>query len=191
MSTNERLIDAKSLHDFLILDIGTGQLVWKSRNPSAFIAGINGRHTAEHRCANWNSKFANKAAFCTEDMQGYLHGFLFNKQFSAARVVFAMVNGYWPINHIDHINGIKTDNRPTNIRDVPRQENMRNRAISSNSATGIHGISLHLGKYDAYITDCGKKRHLGRFSTLSDAHEARKCAEHKLGYHENHGRSAL
>lgn len=187
MSKMESKIQAEILTELLRLDEETGRLFWLPRNESHF---IDGRHSAKHRCANWNSQFSGKEAFYTKSMNGYRQGFIFGSIFSAARVVFALKNGKWPEHHIDHINGIKDDDRPVNLRDVPCHENMRNRAVSSNSSTGVHGVSMHLGKYDAYITESGKKLHVGRFNELADAISARKHAEVKFGYHNNHGRIA-
>lgn len=187
MSKNESRTPAEILSELLQLDAETGKLFWLPRSESHF---VDGGHSAKHRCANWNSQHAFKEAFYTKNLHGYRQGYIFGALFSAARVVFALSNGRWPSHHIDHINGIKDDDRPVNLRDVPRQENMRNRAVSSNSATGTHGVSMHLGKYDAYITDGGKKKHVGRFDELADAIAARKCAEEKFGYHQNHGRKA-
>ena len=187
MSKSESRTPVEVLIKLLRLDVETGKLFWLPRNERYF---VDGGHSAKHRCANWNSRFAGKEAFYTKNMHGYRHGYIFGAMFSAARVVFALSNGRWPAHHIDHINGIKDDDRPENLRDVPHQENMRNRALSSNSATGVHGVSMHLGKYDAYITNNGKKKHIGRFDELADAITARKCAETQLGYHQNHGRIA-
>ena len=146
--------------------------------------------SAETRCKQWNGMYAGGEAFFTVDLHGYRHGYVQNRLLSAARVVFAISTGAWPVHHIDHINGGKTDNWPSNLRDVQRAENMKNRAISANSSTGFHGISLRLGKYDAYITTSGKKKHLGRFETVEQALIVRRQAERQLGYHENHGRES-
>lgn len=187
MSKAESQVPAQLLHELLTLDGSTGKLVWKVRFPRHFKDGF---HTAKHQCNNWNSRYAGKEAFYTVDLHGYRHGYIFGGIFSAARVVFAMHTGTWPLHHIDHINGCKSDDRPTNLRDVCQVDNMRNRAVSANSTTGSHGVSFHVGKYDAYITVDGRKKHLGRFSTIASATAARKCAEIAHGYHQNHGRAA-
>jgi hypothetical protein len=187
MSKAEANLSASLLHELLSLDEQTGRLFWKERLERHF---SNGRlHSAAHRCANWNSQHAGEEAFFTIDLHGYRHGYIFGQLFSAARVIYAMANGRWPDHHVDHINGVTHDDRPVNLRDVPRRENMRNRAVSSNSKTGAHGVSLRLGKYDAYITVDGRKKNLGRFDTLTEAVSARKAAEAEFGYHLNHGRT--
>lgn len=186
MSKKEAFITIRELKDLLRLDEHSGRLYWLPRSPHHFAASK--RISSETRGKQWNRLYACKEAFFTADTNGYLHGFLKNTILSTARVVFAMHTGSWPQQHIDHINGIKTDNRPINLRDVSRANNMRNRALSSNSTTGINGVSFHAGKYDAYVTDDGKKRHLGRFDDISSAVATRHNAEKQLGYHDNHGR---
>lgn len=187
MSKGEKLVSPSLLRELLELDVETGRMTWRARKSSHFTAGYR---TAQHQCALWNSAYAGREAFYSVDLGGYRHGYIKNLLFSAARVSYAIHNGNWPRHHVDHVNGRKTDDRPENLRDVPQSQNMRNRAISSNSSTKVHGVSLHLGKYDAYITDSGRKRHLGRFDTLEEATTARRAAERALGYHENHGRKA-
>lgn len=187
MSKAELKVSVQLLHELLTLDADSGKLTWKTRFPRHF---NDGSRTAQHQCNNWNSRYAGKEAFYTVDLHGYRHGYIFGSIFSAARVVFAMHSGAWPQHHIDHINGCKSDDRPMNLRDVCRKDNMRNRAISSNSSTGSHGVSFHAGKYDAYITVDGRKKHLGRFESIDSATAARKGAEITHGYHQNHGRTA-
>lgn len=186
MSNAEALVSPSVLRELLSLNPETGRLTWRKREPRHF---TDGRHSADHQCANWNARFEGKEAFYSVDTQGYRHGYIFNRIFSAARVVFALVHGSWPAHHIDHINGVKTDDRPANLRDVTQQENMRNRALSSNSSTGVHGVSKHLGKYEAYIQVDKKRKRLGRFDQLADAVKARQAAELEHGYHPNHGRN--
>ena len=85
-------------------------------------------------------------------------------------VVWMLVYGRWPT-QIDHLNGIKTDNRIGNLREVTAAENCENRVRSwrPNAATGLPSICLKKGcksyktilwnkdlyfgdKYEAFIT---------------------------------------
>jgi HNH endonuclease len=106
------------------------------------------------------------------------------------RLIWLMEHGWWPEN-IDHINGVRTDNRLENLRAVTRRENSRN-VVKGKNATGITGVYLNERglPYRARIcNDKGKMESLGNFATLEEAAEARRKAEARLGYHPNHGKS--
>jgi hypothetical protein len=83
--------------------------------------------------------------------------------------------GSWPANTIDHINGIKTDNRIENLRDVTAAVNKQNmRAARSDSRSGLIGAIWQEDRksWKAEIAVGGKKKMLGRFKTAEAAHEA-------------------
>ena len=103
-----------------------------------------------------------------------------------------MVHNSFPKNSIDHINGVKTDNRISNLRDVSAKENQRNRPLSCLNTSGYTGITWLVGaqKWRAQITLSGRSKYLGRFEKFCDAVKARKEAEVKYGFHPNHGRTA-
>jgi hypothetical protein len=65
---------------------------------------------------------------------------------------------------IDHINGVKTDNRVDNLRIVTQQKNCENRR-----SKGYHKIGK---KWRAQIKVNKKKHHLGYFDTEQEAYAA-------------------
>jgi hypothetical protein len=109
----------------------------------------------------------------------------------AHRVIWAIVHGYWP-HQIDHINGVKTDNRLCNLREVDDAENRKNMCLRSDNKSGHHGVrwSEHLHKWRAEIRINGKTNHIGVYQNKEDAIAARKASEAALGFHVNHGRAA-
>lgn len=131
--------------------------------------------------------------FPTVSNKGYKQGYvpLFGNSF-AHRVAFKLMTGNDAPDQIDHINGIKADNRWVNLRPVLHAENQRNCCISRNNTSGHNGVSFDVnrGMWLASIKVDGKNYYLGRFVILADARAARKAADDAFGFHGNHGRSA-
>ena len=113
------------------------------------------------------------------------------KKFKRSRLVWLWHHGAFPCGEIDHINGDKGDDRIENLRDVSRVDNMRNKSIYSVNKTGYPGIQWRPDrqKYKVFIGVGDKMLYLGRFDNFLDAVCARKSAEIRYGYHDNHGRS--
>jgi len=107
-----------------------------------------------------------------------------------SRLVWMFHYGSFPINNIDHINGDRDDDSLSNLRDVTQEENRKNCAMTSQNTSGIQGVSLYkrTGRWRAFIGNNKKRIHLGYFKTQSEAVQARREAEIKYGFHENHGR---
>lgn len=130
------------------------------------------------------------------DMAGYIRqdGYseikLNFEKFFGHRLAWFYVFKKWPEFQIDHINGDRSNNRISNLRESNQHENLKNRAISSNNTSGVMGVSLDKsrGLYIAVIGVNGKIKNLGRFKTMGEAISARKASEQKYGYHPNHGR---
>ena len=80
---------------------------------------------------------------------------------------------------IDHMNGIKNDNRKENLRIATPSNNCMNATHAPNSTSGVKGIvfSKEHNKYRARIIVNGKVIHLGYFENLDDAIVARNEAE--------------
>lgn len=182
-------LDIQLLKKSVSFNPETGELVWIKRDVSTFNGG---KFTPEHACANWNSRYCGKPAFDAPHINGYLDGCFMGKRYLAHRVAFAIHFGYWPSSGIDHINGVKTDNRICNLREADHVENAKNQKTSARNLSGVLGVSYDKarGKYFACINANGKSISLGRFDSIEGASAARKRANEKYGFHENHGRTA-
>lgn len=82
-----------------------------------------------------------------------------------------------PQGHIvDHANNNGLDNRRCNLRVCTHAENMRNRKVHKNSASGRKGVRYNGNTWEARITINGRRIGLGSFATRDKAHEAYKAA---------------
>lgn len=105
------------------------------------------------------------------------------------RVVFAMVHGRWPTGDIDHINGIRSDNRPENLREVTESQNLHNTGGRKNNKSGYKGVSWYSGqqKWVAEIMVSRVRHRLGYFDDPEVAHYAYLSASLKMvGEHARH-----
>lgn len=122
---------------------------------------------------------------------GYVDVGIFGKKCGAHRIIWEMVNGKIPDGmEVDHINGVRDDNRISNLRLVTRNDNMRNIKLRCDNTSGFHGVGFNKnsGKFQARIWHRNIRRHLGLFNTAEEAHQAYLAAAKTFGYHENHGR---
>ncbi len=168
----------------------TGILTWRER-PRELFANLQA-FTA------FNTQHANKKAGSSHaSSNGYIRIGL--KSVSGKkvmllshRVAWLLHTGSWPTLQIDHINGDRQDNRIENLRQVTQIENHRNKQLNIRNTSGHLGVD--------YRKDCpnrpwfanirvDRKIHLGSYATKEEAIAARKEAERKYGYHENHGRT--
>ena len=94
-----------------------------------------------------------------------------------------------PRDFVDHIDHDRQNNRWDNLRVVNKEANTRNLSRYKKNKLGVTGVYQHADshRFLAYIRVNYRKIHLGSFKTLEEAAQARKDAEIKYGFHENHG----
>lgn len=123
-------------------------------------------------------------------INGYVCVNLNKKRHLAHRIIWELHNGKIPDGYeIDHINHIRNDNRIENLRLVTRKENGRNIPLHRNNKSGVSGVCWNkkYSRWYAQIKVNGKMLFLGSFIGIDEAIKARKEAEVKYGFHENHG----
>jgi HNH endonuclease/AP2 domain len=102
--------------------------------------------------------------------------------YKAHRLAWLYLYGCWPTDQIDHINGIKTDNRISNLRLVTPNQNQQNRKPKK-GGTGIKGVWRSKNRFIAQIAVNGKSIYLGSFKTKEEAGSAYAKAAKKLHTH--------
>lgn len=117
----------------------------------------------------------------SKDTKGRLRVQIRERTYAVHHICFAMYHGRWPLEQIDHINRVKTDNRIVNLREATNAQNARNRKHTKPNNSGYKGVCLHHGRYMARIMINGVKKHLGMFSDPVEA--AKAYDEAALLYH--------
>ena len=104
------------------------------------------------------------------DSKGYVVICVGYHLYRAHRLAWFYHHGTWPEGDIDHVNGIRTDNRISNLRDICRSRNLLNRhAPRPENRLGIVGVRKRNSKYEARLQFRGKRLQLGVFDTPEEA----------------------
>jgi hypothetical protein len=156
-------IDAARLREVLAYCEETGVFTWKVSNSNrAKVGGVAGCiHVSGYRVINVDG--------CA---------------YKAHRLAWLYVHGEWPVADIDHINGVRDENRIANLRSVTRSVNQQNlRAARGDTNTGVLGVYKTDKKskpYRSCIKVDGKDRHLGNFPTIELAQFAYLAAKRQV-----------
>ena len=159
-------MDASILHE--MFEYHNGALYWKKRK--------------------WaDKKVGKRAGFMA--IGGYRKVFVKDKNFLEHRAIFMMHHGYLP-KQIDHINGIRDDNRIENLREADNFTNSQNAKRLCTNTSGVKGVCFDKAakKWKARIYIDGKRKTVGYYDNLNDAEKAiRAVREKSHGEFANHG----
>ena len=110
--------------------------------------------------------------------KGYREIGIDGRLWSAHRLAWLHVHGEWPNGMLDHINGVKDDNRIANLRVVGPAENAENkhRAQGANPHIGVSWQASR-AKWRADICVRGRRITIGRFDTVAEAAAAYRGAK--------------
>lgn len=173
----------KRLHELFNFDADAGALIWQTRPVESF-ATVNAWRS-------WNTRCAGKVAGYVDFTKGYRRIGFDGGLWKAHRLIWIYANGDIPGTlQIDHINGVRDDNRLANLRLVTNAENHRNQSMRADNTSGVLGVrwGKRERKWRAEIKIDGRRRHLGYFDTLDAAAAARARAEVDFGFHPGHGK---
>lgn len=160
----------KRLKERLHYDVFSGVFTWLvSPAPTVFIGDI----------AGWAN-------------EGYTQICVDNQAYYASWLAWLYAYGRLPIKGkmIDHIDHNGTNNKLANLREVIEPENHKNLSLYKNSPLGVMGVTPSPnGKVYYARLVCNQRVVLDKgFRTFEEAMKARKAAEKKHGFHENHGK---
>ena len=164
-------------------DPDTGELIWRVRPVTLFTQGKTTERprSAEHACNQWNSRWAGKSA-ATQKTDGYRYTHFNYQTLLVHRIAWKIMTGADPI-EVDHIDGVRGNNKWSNLRNGTRSDNQRNTSLRPSNTSGHHGVSFSK-RQQKWIASIW----LGTFDSKEEAVAARKKYEALLGFHANHGR---
>lgn len=113
--------------------------------------------------------------------EGYLRTWVSGKSYKCHRLAWLYMTGEWPDAEIDHIDGNRTNNAFSNLRDVSKSRNLWNmKKPHVGNKAGFLGVHVKKGRYIAQIQVNNVSKHIGSFDTAEQAHEAYLAVKRKL-----------
>lgn len=179
-SNKDKQLPVSYLRECFDYNPESGELIWKIR-PTSHFRGY------ESTDGGFNTKYSGKVAGSVM-ARGYIWLTLDGESHFSHRIAWAIYHGAYPDGQIDHINGIRTDNRIANLIEVSARDNSRNRKKPKTNTSGHIGVCKRGNSFRAYINGESGREWLGTFPSIDEAVKARKNAEILYGYHVNHGR---
>src|SRR6266550_6520341 len=154
------MLTAERLRELLDYDAETGVFRWR------------------HKRGNGCKAAGSIAGFPDER---YIRIGIARRTYRAHRLAWLWMTSHWPDEEIDHINGVKSDNRWSNLRGATRAQNMRNQGPRKDNTLGVKGVyKVSPNRYRVEIRHHGKLFRIGLFKTTEEAREAHGALARQL-----------
>lgn len=161
---NVPAITAEELREILSYDPDTGEFRWKVKRTGGVKCGDVAGYT---------------------DLNGYNIIKVKGKLYKSHRLAWMYMYGCFPKDYTDHINGIKTDNRISNLRESNNRENQcnqtRHRSGKLPGCTHRKRTKRRNERWITAISIDGVSKHIGCFSSEEAAHHTYLIWKHNLG----------
>lgn len=138
-------------HHVLSYDPDTGLLIWRCRINSRAVAGSVAGH------------FTKADGYIRVRVDGFLY--------LGHRVAWLLHYGAWPTLMLDHVNGVRNDNRIANLREATHSQQIAN-SIGFSKRRLPKGVWHSGNRFTARIQLDGVPRYLGSFANAELAHSA-------------------
>ena len=141
----------------------SGHVIWKP-NPQ--------------KSGRWHTRYAGKPLSYV-NQNGYIQVDTCGASYNVHRIAWSLYNKrlILPTEYIDHINGIRSDNRIENLRVVTPADNSSNIGLRPNNTSGETGVQRTAnGRYRVTFCRNGVSKSLGTFESFEDAVFVRRAA---------------
>lgn len=160
MSTSH--LTAQRLRDALSYNPDTGEFT------NLYYRGANAKAGTVAGCP--------EAGYMRIKLDGVLH--------RAHRLAWLYMTGEWPAGEVDHIDGVRSNNKWANLRCTTKSQNLQNRKrAAKTSKTGILGVSPNGSGFQATIRINNVGHYLGTYKTVERAQAVYLEAKRALHTH--------
>lgn len=123
-----------------------------------------------------------------EGTNGYYRRVSINgRRYLMHKLAFLYVEGYYPVEEVDHIDGNMLNNKYCNLRCVGKRINRFNLRKYKNNTTGESCVCIKDDGYYCLVQKDGERYFRGYFTDIEDAVAARDKLHMDLDFHPNHG----
>lgn len=152
-----KMMEASRVREVLDYDKSTGVMTWRVKHRNGKPAG----------CRRKDGYYVIRIDYVLQ----YRH-----------RLAWLHTYGIHPTYTIDHINGIKGDDRLANLRDVQIEIDSQNqrRPKLPQTLSGYLGVQKNHGGWQGHITVKGRRHLLGTYKTPEEAHQAYIAAKRRM-----------